>query len=201
MEVSKAKTGSSSSASSDSSEDSEDSEHGDKTPGHTPPHPTSQSGPRLTSSSILSPLPGLVPKQQQKQKKAVFTKDTKRPHHPSFNSVGGPPVPPHQPQVVQSKPLFSAPPALPLPVPAPSLDSSQLLGSGFDPLAHFLNPHLAQSKPEPTPTVSTAGGPAPPGPLNAQAHAAPPPAETHPFLNQHTILPSPGTFHLNSTGF
>ncbi|KAJ3615253.1 hypothetical protein NHX12_018821 [Muraenolepis orangiensis] len=162
LDVSKTKTGSSSSDSSDSSEDSEDSEN------------------------------GMVPNQQQK-KAMVFTKDTKRLHNSSFNRGGGP-VPPHQlrPQVVQPKPLFSAP--QPLPVPVPSLDSSQLLTSGFDPLAHFLNPHLSQSRPEPSPSISTAGRPAPSGPLNAHGHSAPPPVQTHPFLNQHAITPWPGTW-------
>ncbi|KAM4604470.1 bromodomain-containing protein 4-like isoform 2-T3 [Polymixia lowei] len=163
--VTKMKTGSSTSGSSDSSDDSEDSEN------------------------------GLVPKQQKK--KTLSNKDTKRPHHPSLNSGAGP-VPPQplpqpqsqpQPQVVQSKPPFAPPAAVPVSVP--SLDSSQLLGSGFDPLAHFMTPHLSQPNTEPNPTISTAGAPAGSGLLNTNTHTGQAPAETHPFLNQHPIIPSP----------
>ncbi|XP_078146896.1 bromodomain-containing protein 4-like isoform X3 [Centroberyx gerrardi] len=159
--VTKMKTGSSSSGSSDSSDDSEDSEN------------------------------GLVPKQQKK--KTLSNKETKRPHHPSLTIGAGPvppqPQPPTQPQVVQSKPPFVPPP--PVPVSVPSLDSSQLLGSGFDPLAHFMTPHLSQSNTEPNPTISAAGAPVGSGLLNTNTHTSQTPAETHPFLNQHPIIPSP----------
>ncbi|XP_056135842.1 bromodomain-containing protein 4-like isoform X2 [Lampris incognitus] len=162
--VMKMKTGSSSSGSSDTSDDSEDSEN------------------------------ELVPKQQQK-KKSLSNKDTKRTHHTSLNSGAGQ-VPPQpqlqpqtQPQLVQSKPPFVPPP--PVSVSVPSLDTSQLLGSGFDPLAHFMTPSLSQSSTEPSPTVSTAGAPTGSGLLNANAHTSQTSAETHPFLNQHPIIPSP----------
>ncbi|XP_029909776.1 bromodomain-containing protein 4-like [Myripristis murdjan] len=155
------KTGSSSSGSSDSSDDSDDSEN------------------------------GLVPKQQKK--KTMSNKDTKRPHHPSLSSGAGPappqPQPQTQPQVVQSKPPFVPPP--PVPVSVPSLDSSQLLGSGFDPLAHFMTPHLSQSNTEPNPTISTAGTPVGSGLLNTNTHTNQTPTDTHPFLNQNPIIPSP----------
>uniref|UniRef100_A0A8C9WU79 Bromodomain containing 4 n=2 Tax=Sander lucioperca TaxID=283035 RepID=A0A8C9WU79_SANLU len=110
---------------------------------------------------------GLVPKLQ---KKILTNKDTKRLHNLSLSTGGGPVA--LQPQVVQSKPPFVPPP------PVQSLDSSQLMGSGFDPLAQFMNPHLAQSNAEPNPTITTAG-------------AAVTPTETLPFLNQHPIIPSP----------
>ncbi|XP_040001745.1 bromodomain-containing protein 4-like [Xiphias gladius] len=131
---------------------------------------------------------GLVPKQQ---KKTLTNKDTKRPHHLSLSSGVGP-VPPQsqtQPQVVQSKPPFVAPPSVPVSVP--SLDTSQLLASGFDPLAHFMNPHLTQSNTEPNPTITTAGAPVTSGLLNTNTPGSQAPAETHPFLNQHPIIPSP----------
>lgn len=127
---------------------------------------------------------GLVPKQQ---KKSSSNKDTKRPHQPLSGAAG--PVPPQpQLQVAQSKPPFVPPP--PLRVSVPSLDS-QLLGPGFDPLAQFMNPHLTQSNTEPNPTITTAGAPIVSGLLNANAPTGPTPTETHPFLNQHPILPSP----------
>ncbi|KAM7394609.1 hypothetical protein PAMP_021400 [Pampus punctatissimus] len=132
---------------------------------------------------------GLVPKLQ---KKTSTNKDTKRPHHQSLSSVAGPVAPqlqpPTQPQVVQSKPPFVPPP--PVPVPVPSLDSSQLLGSGFDPLAHFMNPHLTQPNTEPNPTMTTAGAPVASGLLNANIPTGQTSTETHPFLNQHPIIPS-----------
>lgn len=129
---------------------------------------------------------GLVPKLQ---KKTSTNKDTKRPHHQSLSSVAGPVAPqlqpPTQPQVVQSKPPFVPPP--PVPVPVPSLDSTQL----FDPLAHFMNPHLTQPNTEPNPTITTAGAPVASGLLNANTPTGQTPTETHPFLNQHPIIPSP----------
>ncbi|KAM9856608.1 bromodomain-containing protein 4-like isoform 2-T2 [Aulostomus maculatus] len=134
---------------------------------------------------------GLVPKQQ---KKTLSNKDTKRPHHQSLGSVAGPVAPPlqpqSQPQVVQAKPPFVPPPP-PVPVTVPALESSQLLGPGFDPLAHFMNPHLTQPNTEPNPTITTAGAPLTSGLLNANTTSGQTPTETHPFLNQHPIIPSP----------
>ncbi|GAA6221675.1 bromodomain-containing protein 4-like isoform X1 [Lates japonicus] len=131
---------------------------------------------------------GLVPKQQ---KKTSTNKDTKRPHHQSLSSGVGPvpPQPQTQPQVVQSKPQFVPPPSVPVSVP--SLDTSQLLTSGFDPLAHFMNPHLTQSNTEPNPTITTAGAHVTSGLLNTNTSSSQTPTETHPFLNQHPIIPSP----------
>ncbi|XP_029992182.1 bromodomain-containing protein 4-like isoform X3 [Sphaeramia orbicularis] len=133
---------------------------------------------------------GLVPKQQ---KKASTNKDTKKPHHQSISIGAGPVAPQPQPQVVQSKPPFVPPPpvSIPVPVSVPSLDSSQLLGSGFDPLAHFMNPHLTQSNTESNPTLTTAGASITSGLLNAITANSQTATETHPFLNQHPIIPSP----------
>ncbi|KAM6941308.1 bromodomain-containing protein 4-like isoform 1-T2 [Lycodopsis pacificus] len=121
---------------------------------------------------------GLVPKLQKKIPTIKDIRDTKRLHHLSL-STGAGPVPPQpqtqaqpqtqpQPQAVQSKPP-----------PVPSLDSSQLMGSGFDPLAQFMNPHLLRSHSESNPTVAAAAVPA-----NT-------PTETHPFLTQHAITAPP----------
>ncbi|XP_078131500.1 bromodomain-containing protein 4-like isoform X2 [Sander vitreus] len=129
---------------------------------------------------------GLVPKLQ---KKILTNKDTKRLHNLSLSTGGGPvalqPQPQTQPQVVQSKPPFVPPP------PVQSLDSSQLMGSGFDPLAQFMNPHLAQSNAEPNPTITTAGAAVVSGLFNANPPTGQTPTETLPFLNQHPIIPSP----------
>lgn len=135
-------------------------------------------------------VPGLVPKQQ---KKTSSNKDTKRSHQ-SLSSGTGPvvPQPQIQPQVVQCKPAFVPPP--PVHVSVPSLDSSQLLSSGFDPLAQFMNPHLTQSNSEPNPTITAAGTTVVSGLLNANTPTGQTVTETHPFLNQHPIIPSPGMY-------
>lgn len=133
---------------------------------------------------------GLVPKHQ---KKIPNIKDTKRPLHQTLSAGTGlvAPQPQTQPPVVLSKPPFAPPP--PVAVSVPSLDS-QLLSSGFDPLAHFMNPHLTQSNTEPNPSITPAGAAAMSGTLNANAPTAQATAETHPFLNQHPIIPSPGVY-------
>ncbi|XP_037328574.2 bromodomain-containing protein 4-like isoform X3 [Pungitius pungitius] len=105
---------------------------------------------------------GLVPKLQ---KKIPPIKDAKGP------APVPPPQPPHtQPPAIQSKP---PPPAM-----VPSLDSSQLMGSGFDPLAQFINAHLRSNAEPPVTAV--------PGLLHANA-----PPGTHPFLPQLPVTPSP----------
>lgn len=103
-------------------------------------------------------------------------------------SGAGPVAPQPQPQVLQSKPSFVAHP--PVHVSVPALDSAQLLNSGFDPLAQFMNPHPTEPSAEPGPAVT--GAPVVSGLLNANAPGSQMPPETHPFLNQHPILPSPG---------
>lgn len=178
-DTTKTKTGSSSSDSSDSS-DSEDSDNGEI-----------ESSLRVDcfSSLILPPpLPfrpaGLVPKEQ---KKPTSNKDTKR-VQPPLVSVAAPPQPQLEPQPLQPKPSFVPAP----PVSVPSLDSSHLLNSGFDPLVQFMNPHLTQTTAEPNPPLSTASGPAAPGLLGVNEPAGHLPSDTHPFLNQHPIIASPG---------
>ncbi|XP_029949883.1 bromodomain-containing protein 4-like isoform X2 [Salarias fasciatus] len=132
---------------------------------------------------------GLVPKQPKKT-----VRDTKRQQLQSPANAAGPAVsqPQTQPLVVQSKQPFVPPIPVPVPVPVPSLDSSQLLNSAFDPLAHFMNPHLTQSSAEPIAAMAAAPGAAvAPGLLNAAAPPIQTPADTHLFLNQHPIIPSP----------
>ncbi|PWA32562.1 hypothetical protein CCH79_00015105 [Gambusia affinis] len=133
---------------------------------------------------------GLVPKQQ---KKTLPNKDSKRGNHqplpppplPPSGMLPVAPAPQTQPQLFQSKPPFVSAPSV------PPLDSSQLLSSGFDPLAHFMNSHLTESNAESGAAVTTAGAGLPPGLLNANAALNQTPTDTHPFLNQHPIVPSP----------
>lgn len=131
---------------------------------------------------------GQVPKQQ----KTSANKDNKRPHHQSLSSGAGLVVPQVLPQVVQSKPPFVPP--VPAPVTGPALDASHLLTSGFDPLAHFMNPHLTQSNTESNPAITVAGAPVASGLLNTNTPSVQAPTETHPFLNQHPVIPSPGVY-------
>lgn len=144
----------------------------------------------VPDSFPLARPPGLVPKEQ---KKTTSNKDTKRPLQPLVG-VGAlpppplplPPPPQIEPQLLQSKPAFVPAP----PVSVASLDSSHLLNSGFDPLVQFMNPHLTQSTTEPSPSV--ASGPPAPGLLSVNEPTGHLPPDTHPFLNQHPIIPSPG---------
>lgn len=105
----------------------------------------------------------------------------KRPPHQPVSTGVGPVAAAPQPQLVQSKPQF-----------VPSLDSSQLMASGFDPLDHFMNPHLAQSNAESSAAVTPAGALVSSGLLNANTPTNQTPSDAHPFLNQHPIVPSPG---------
>uniref|UniRef100_A0A1A7YP49 Bromodomain-containing protein 2 n=1 Tax=Iconisemion striatum TaxID=60296 RepID=A0A1A7YP49_9TELE len=132
---------------------------------------------------------GLVPKQQ---KKISVNKDTKRPHHQPLSTGVGPvtSAPPTQPQLVQSKPSFVPPPPS-VPASVPSLDSSQLMASGFDPLANFMNSQLTQSNTESSVPMTAAGALVSSGLLNANMPINQTPTDTHPFLNQLPIIPSP----------
>lgn len=125
---------------------------------------------------------GLVPKQQ---KKILANKDTKKPLPQPVSSGAGPvaAAPQAQPQLVQSKPQF-----------VPTLDSSQLMAPGFDPLDQFMTPHLVQSNAESSAPVTPAAALVSSGLLNANMPTNQTPTDTHPFLNQHPIVPSPGRF-------
>lgn len=69
--------------------------------------------------------------------------------------------------------------------PVAALESSQLLETSFESLPPFGQPlmHLSHH-------TGNSSSPAPPH-LNAHS-AGPASPETHPFLNQHPVLPSPG---------
>lgn len=84
----------------------------------------------------------------------------------------------HQQQHQPSPAGFLAPPVA-------ALESSQLLETSFESLPPFGQPlmHLSHH-------TGNSSSPAPPH-LNAHS-AGPVSPETHPFLNQHPILPSPG---------
>lgn len=93
--------------------------------------------------------------------------------------------------MAQPKPaLVSSPP--PVRISASSLDSAQLLNSGFDPLAQFMNLQPTQPSAEPTPTAPPAGGHTAPGLPVASTMANQLSTDANPFLNQHPIVPSPG---------
>lgn len=134
---------------------------------------------------------GLVPRHQ---KKKTSNKEVKRPQQSLCSGPG--PVAPQlqsQPQMAQSKPPFVAPP--PVHVSASSLDSTQLLNSGFDPLAQFMNPHPTQPSTEPNPTITAGNAHVVSGLPNANTISNQMLTETHPFLNQHPIITSPGMYN------
>lgn len=183
--MTKMKTGSSSSGSSDSS-DSEDSDNGNcSSMFHVRIFNLILSEILLGNHCVSSA--GLVPKPQKTQ---LTNKDTKGPLQQPLGSGMGPAAsaPQPQPQLFQPKPPFAPPP--PVPVSVPSLDSSQLMTPGFDPLPHFMNSHLTQPNTEASSAIPTASAPAAPD-LSATRPIQMPP-ETHPFLNQHPIIASPG---------
>lgn len=139
--------------------------------------------------SMFRVLPGLVPR---RQKKKTSIKDLKRPQQ-SLASGPGPVAAPSQsqPQLAQPKPaLVSSPP--PVRISASSLDSTQLLNSGFDPLAQFMNLQPTQPSAQPNPPVPPAGGHTAPGLPVASTITTQLSTDTNPFLNQHPIVPSPG---------
>lgn len=140
--------------------------------------------------------PGLVPRQQ---KKKASIKELKRPQQSLLCSGPGPVAPAlqTQPQMAQQpKPALVSPP--PVRISASSLDSTQLLNSGFDPLAQFMNPHPTQPSAEPSPAAPSAGGHVAPGLPVASTIANQLSADTNAFLNQHPIIPSPGVYPILS---
>uniref|UniRef100_A0A8C1YCC7 Bromodomain containing 4 n=1 Tax=Cyprinus carpio TaxID=7962 RepID=A0A8C1YCC7_CYPCA len=115
----------------------------------------------------------------------------KKAHHQVVAPGMPQPQVPHQPQTpalqpsVQLKLQQHPSPAAYMPPPVTALEPSQLLENPFDPLAHFVQPlmhlpHHANDSPSPAPPH-----------LNAHPPGGPVSPETHPFLNQHPILPSP----------
>lgn len=122
---------------------------------------------------------GLVPKQH---KKTSTNKDLKKAHSQAMGSAGGPVPPP----LVQSR-LF----APPVSDPCSALESPQMLAPGYDLLAHFMNPHLTQSNSEHHPAFTNVGPHISSGLMNAVTANSQMPTETHSYLNQQPITPSP----------
>lgn len=119
----------------------------------------------------------------------------KKSHHQAM--APGMPQLSHQPQTpvlqptAQLKPQQQHPsPATYMAPPVTALEPSQLLENPFDPLAHF-----GQSLMHLPHHANDSSSPAPPH-LNAHPQGGPVSPETHPFLNQHPILPSPGKWKL-----
>lgn len=117
----------------------------------------------------------------------------KKAHHQAVAPGMPQPQVPHQPQTPALQPSAQLKlqqqhpsPAAYMPPPVTALEPSQLLENPFDPLAHFVQPlmHLSHH-------ANDSPSPAPPH-LNAHPPGGPVSPETHPFLNQHPILPSPG---------
>ncbi|KAM3863707.1 bromodomain-containing protein 4 [Diretmus argenteus] len=148
-----------------------------------------------SSSDSEAEETGIIPKQQKKKGQSMKEGKKTHPH------IHGGPAPqaglhsqvpglqlsgqmkqhhPHQHQHQQqpSPAGFMAPPVA-------ALESSQMLENSFDSLPHFGQPlmHLPHH-------TGNNASPAPPH-LNAHAAAGPVSPETHPFLNQHPVLPSP----------
>lgn len=135
--------------------------------------------------------PSLNPGMASKPKKRGRGEGKKSHHQVVAPGMPQPQVP-HQPQTpalqpsVQLKLQQHPSPAAYMPPPVTALEPSQLLENPFDPLAHFVQPlmhlpHHANDSPSPAPPH-----------LNAHPPGGPVSPETHPFLNQHPILPSPG---------
>ncbi|KAM9491959.1 bromodomain-containing protein 4-like isoform 2-T8 [Salvelinus alpinus] len=151
-----------------------------------------------SSDSSDSDDTGLAPQQQKSSSSNIYCK---RPHQSSRGgvSITAPLDPSSSPQtpLVQSKPPqqqhqhpFAPPPPPSIPtVPVTSLDSSLT----FDPLAHFLAPHLSQQVVEPRRNELGAPAAGPPhlNATNTHTHPATHTSESRqPFLNQQAVMPS-----------
>ncbi|XP_045566045.1 bromodomain-containing protein 4 isoform X3 [Salmo salar] len=150
-----------------------------------------------SSDSSDSDDTGLAPQQQKSSSSNIYCK---RPHQSSRGGVSiTAPLDPSSPQtpLVQSKPPqqqhqhpFAPPPPPSIPtVPVTSLDSSLT----FDPLAHFLAPHLSQQVGEPPRNELGAPAAGPPhlNATNTHTHPATHTSEsTQPFLNHQAVMPS-----------
>ncbi|XP_029546029.1 bromodomain-containing protein 4 [Salmo trutta] len=150
-----------------------------------------------SSDSSDSDNTGLAPQQQKSSSSNIYSK---RPHQSSRGRVSiTAPLDPSSPQtpLVQSKPPqqqhqhpFAPPPPSSIPtVPVTSLDSSL----PFDPLAHFLAPHLSQQVGEPPRNELGAPAAGPPhlNATNTHTHPATHTSEsTQPFLSHQAVMPS-----------
>lgn len=148
---------------------------------------------------LLASLAGMASKQK---KKGHAGKEGKKSHHQAL--VPGMPQPhiaplPQAPvmqqpmaslkQQQQQQPQHPSPMAyMPPQQPVAALESSQLLENTFDSLHNF-GPPLMHLSHHASDSSSPAG---PPPHLGAPQPGSTVSPETHPFLNQHAILPSPG---------
>lgn len=125
---------------------------------------------------------------KQPKKKGQSVKEGRK-MHPHIQSSQAQPGLHSQPAVLHSssqmKQQLQPSPAGFMAPPVAALESSQLLETGFESLPPFGQPlmHLSQHTANPSSS--------PPPHLSAQP-AGPVSPETHPFLNQHPVLPSPG---------
>ncbi|XP_011476373.1 bromodomain-containing protein 4 isoform X2 [Oryzias latipes] len=126
---------------------------------------------------------------KQQKKKTPSMKEGKKPHpHAQMGPAqpGLPPqVPPPQPssQMKQQQQRQPSPEGFMAPPPVAPLESSQLLETNFETLPQFNQPLLL---------MNNTGNSSSPAPPHLNPHSAEPVSpETHPFLNQHPILPSP----------
>ncbi|XP_078140729.1 bromodomain-containing protein 4 isoform X5 [Centroberyx gerrardi] len=142
-----------------------------------------------SSSDSEAEETGMVPKQQKK--KGLSVKEGKKTHPhiqggPAVQAGLHPQAPGLQPsgQMKQHQQHQPSPAGFMAP-PVAALESSQMLENSFDSLPHFGQPlmHLPHH-------AGNSSSPARPH-LNAHSAAGPVSPETHPFLNQHPVLPSP----------
>ncbi|XP_036423380.1 bromodomain-containing protein 4 isoform X2 [Colossoma macropomum] len=129
------------------------------------------------------------------KKRGHSTKEGKKSHHPMMAPGMPQPQVPLQPQAPVLQPTAQLKqqqqqqqhpsPATYMAPSVTALESSQLLENTFDSLPHFGQPlmHLSHH-------ANDSSSPAPPH-LSAHPAGGPGSPETHPFLNQHPILPSP----------
>lgn len=128
------------------------------------------------------------------KKRGHAAKEGKKGHHPVIAPGMVPPQMPLQPQAPVLQPtvqLKQPQPQHPSPAtymapPVTALESSQLLENTFDSLPHFGQPLMHMSH-----HANDSSSPAPPH-LNAHTASGPGSPDTHPFLNQHPNLQSPG---------
>lgn len=134
-------------------------------------------------------FPGMIKQQKKKNQSA---KEGKKMH---CHVQTGPAQATHQSQAVglqssgqmkQQQHHHQPSPAGFMAPPVATLESSQLLETSFDSLPPFGQPIMHMSHH----TGNSSPSPVPPH-LNAHS-AGPVSPETHPFLNQHSVLPSPG---------
>lgn len=130
------------------------------------------------------------------KKRSLYAKDGKKGHHPVIAPGLVQPQMPLQPQAPVLQPTDQIKqqqqqqqhpsPAAYMAPQVTALESSQLLENTLDSLPHFGQPlmHIPHH-------ANDSSSPAPPH-LNAHTASGPGSPDTHPFLNQHPILPSPG---------